>query len=266
MFDPIRVPERISRKVKGLKWASDNVGKSDSTVLIYDEMVLKIEKISRNSKHEILLLDWLDGKFPVPQIIEAETQDDNSFLLMSKVPGDMVCTGNSLLNMEDTVLALVDGLKMMWQIDITSCPCRNTVSDKLIQAKYFIENNLVDIDNFEPETLTTDGFKDVTDLYNYLEQNRPVEDLVFAHGDFSFPNIFVSGRNITGAIDWGNGGIADRWQDISVCYRALRKKYSKYALYSESDYLRYKELFFNKLGFEPNEEKARYFNLMDELF
>jgi len=229
-------------------------------------MVLKIEETSRSSRHEVKLLNWLDGKLPVPAIIEAETQYGYSFLLMSKMPGDMVCTGNSLENMEDTVRALVSGLKMMWQIDITKCPCKNTVAEKLVQAQYFIENNLVDIENFEPETLGPQGFSSIYDLFNYLEQNRPKEDLVFSHGDFSFPNIFVSGRGVTGLIDWGYGGVADRWQDIATCNRALRKKYSKYGLYSEKEYLKYKDLFFGELGLEPDEEKVRYFNLLDELF
>lgn len=81
--------------------------------------------------------------------------------------------------------------------DIAKCPFRNTVSEKLMQAKYFIDNNLVDTDNFEPETLSSDGFSDAADLINYLEQNRPMEDDVFSHGNYSFPNIFVSGSDIT---------------------------------------------------------------------
>ena len=62
MFDLSKLPESISKKIAGLKWTCDHVGMSDSTILIFDEMVLKIEKVSRSSKHEALLLGWLDGK------------------------------------------------------------------------------------------------------------------------------------------------------------------------------------------------------------
>lgn len=250
----------------GLKWNSDNIGKSGSTILLFDEMVLKIERITRNSEHEVKLLRWLEGKLPVPKIIEAENQDGYSFLLMSKLPGEMVCTGNSLRNMEETVTALANALKMIWQMNISDCPCRFTLSEKLTEAKHNIDNDLVDVSDFEPETLGTEGFSSITDLYNYLERNRPKEDLVFSHGDFTFANILISGSNVTGLVDWGNGGIADRWQDISLCYRALRKKYAKYALYSEREYQKYKSLFFQQLGVEPDEKKIRYFNLLDEFF
>ena len=266
MFDLSKLPEAISSKITDRKWDCDNIGMSASTILLFDEMVLKIEKISRSSKHERMLLGWLDGKLPVPKIIEAETRNGYSFLLMSKLPGEMSCSDNSLQNIENTVKALANGLKMLWQIDITNCPYSNVVSEKLIQAKYNIENDLVDIDNFEPETNGYEGFVGISDLYDYLDQHHPTEDLVFSHGDFCLPNVFISGCETTGFIDLGNGGIADRWQDIALCVRSLRHNHMEYSGYGENDYHKYKTLLFQELGIEPNEEKIRYYILLDELF
>ncbi|MCL2198479.1 MAG: aminoglycoside 3'-phosphotransferase [Defluviitaleaceae bacterium] len=266
MFDLNRLPEKISKKIAGLSRTHDDVGMSDSTILIFDEMVLKIEKASRSSEHEKLLLGWLDGKLPVPKIIEAITQDGYSFLLMSRLPGEMACADNSLHNIEDTIIALAKGLKMLWEINTVNCPCTSTVPDKLAQVKYDIENNLVDMDNFDVETFTTEGFADVVDLYNYLNSNRPSEDLVFSHGDYYLPNIFVSGRDITGFIDLGNGGISDRWQDIALCVRTLRSRHMRFANQGEEEYQKYKSLLFKELGIEPDEEKIRYFILLYEFF
>jgi len=42
---------------------------------------------------------------------------------------------------------------------------------KLIQAKYNIENNLLDTYNFKPETLCDDLFLNTNDLFNYLNLN-----------------------------------------------------------------------------------------------
>lgn len=266
MFDMKNIPQSIANKINSFTWSIDDIGMSDSTVLLFEEMVLKIEKISRSSNYERILLEWLADKLPVPKIIEAETKDGYSFLLMSKLPGEMSCSDNNLQNIESTVKALAKGLKMLWQIDIKDCPYSNAVSEKIIQAKHNIENNQVDIDDFNPETFTTEGFKDVPDLLSHLDQNRPDEDLVFSHGDFCLPNIFVSGCETIGFLDWGNGGIADRWQDIALCVRSLRHNCTEDGIYGEDEYLQYKALLFKELGIEPDEDKIRYFILLDELF
>ena len=266
MFDLGNLPAEISKKIAGLAYTSDDVGMSSSTILLFEKMVLKIERVSRSSKHERLLLNWLDGKVPVPKIIEAVTQDDCSFLLLSRLPGEMACSDNNLRNIEDTITALAKGLKMLWDIDISDCPCQSTVEDKLAQVKYDIDNNLVDMDNFDVETFTTEGFRDIHDLYNFLDQNRPGEDLVFSHGDYYLPNIFVSGREITGFIDLGNGGISDRWQDIALCVRTLRSRHMRFANRGEKEFAGYKSLLFDELGLEPDEERIRYFILLYEFF
>ncbi|MDD4493715.1 MAG: aminoglycoside 3'-phosphotransferase [Eubacteriales bacterium] len=266
MFDLNKLPKGISNKTKNLTWNCDDVGMSDSTVLLFDDMVLKVEKTGRSSEHERTLLGWLDDILPVPKIIAFEIQDGYSFLLMSKLLGEMACSDNSLRNMEDTIKALVNGLKMLWQIDITNCPFSNMVSDKIIQAKNNIENDLVDTEDFNPETFTVEGFSDVPDLFNWLDKNRPKEELVFSHGDFCLPNIFVSGCKTTGFLDWGCGGIADKWQDIALCVRSLRSNYMEYTGYGEEEYQKYKKLLFRELDIEPDEEKIRYYILLDELF
>lgn len=266
MFDLSKLPEDISKKITGLNWTCDEVGMSDSTIILFEEMVLKIEKTSRSSEHEKLLFGWLDGKLPVPKIIEAVTQDGYNFLLMSKLHGEMACSDKNLQNIENTIIALAKGLKMLWAINTTNCPCSSTLADKLSQVKHDIENDLVNMDNFDVETFTTEGFTDVLDLYNYLDRNRPVEDLVFSHGDYYLPNIFVAGCEIMGFLDIGNGGISDRWQDIALCVRTLRSRHMRFANRGEDEYQKYKSLLFNELGIEPDEEKIRYFILLYEFF
>ena len=266
MFDPDKLPESIKKRIAGLTWQGDDIGMSDSTIMLFDEMVLKIEKVSRSSEHEKLLLGWLDGKLPVPSIIAAKTQGAYSFLLMSRLSGEMACSDKNMRGIEDTVTALARGIKMLWEINIADCPCSNTIAEKLVQAEHNIANNLVDWDAFNPETLTTEGFEDVSDLLRYLDRNRPIEDLVFSHGDFCLPNVFTSGANVSGFLDWGSGGIADRWQDIALCVRSLWHNYTEDGLYGEAEYQKYKALLFQELGLTPDEEKIRYYILLDELF
>ena len=96
------------------------------------------------------------------------------------------------------------------------------------------------MDNLEEETLSSDGFTDLWDLYEYLVKNQPMPDPVFSHGDFCLPNIFVSDQKVTGFVDWGRGGVADRWQDIALCVRSLRHNSIEFGNYSEAEYERFK--------------------------
>lgn len=67
-------------------------------------------------------------------------------------------------------------------------------------------------------------------------------------------------RVVTGVIHIGNGGIADKWQDIALCVRSLG-----YNL-RHTEQQEYIDLLFSYLGIQPNEAKIRYFILLDELF
>ena len=61
-------------------------------------------------------------------------------------------------------------------------------------------------------------------LFKHLLANQPQdEELVFTHGDYCLPNIFLDPqlRRVNGFIDWGRAGIADRYQDLALAARSL---------------------------------------------
>src|SRR5574344_1542322 len=62
---------------------------------------------------------------------------------------------------------------------------------------------------------------------------------------------------LSGFIDLGRSGSADRWYDIAFCVRSI----SEYI--GEEQYV---ELFFDLLGIKPDWEKIKYYILLDELF
>ena len=45
---------------------------------------------------------------------------------------------------------------------------------------------------------------------------------MFVHGDFCLPNVFFADGKVSGFIDLGDAGIADRWYDIALGYRSLK--------------------------------------------
>ena len=154
---------------------------------------------------------------------------------------------------------------MLWSVDISGCPKYGNLDDVLKEARYRVENNLVDITDAEPETYGENGFENPTALIEWLENNKPVYEPVLSHGDFSLPNIFIEDGNISGFIDVGRTGVGDKWNDIAICYRSLKHNFDgTYGgkIYPDFD----PDMLFVALGIEPNWEKINFFLLLDELF
>lgn len=259
------LPEKIRRMVAEEGYKEDDLGMSGASVLIYGDKVLKVQECSAEARNEYQMLRYLQGKLPVPEVYFHETVDGKDYLLMNKCEGQMACAEEYMADPAMQCRLLADGLKKLWSIGISDCPSDQRLSRKLEQAKYNIENNLVDLDNVEPDTFGENGFRDPADLLGWLYANMPEEEPVISHGDYCLPNLFGVGGEVTGYIDLGRAGVADKWCDIALCYRSLSHNYS--GKYHGKTCAQYDDrLLFRELGIEPNWEKIRYYILLDELF
>lgn len=259
------LPEGIKKLVADETYKADDIGMSEASVLLFGDKVLKVQEYNAEAENEYRMMLYLQGKLPVPDIYTHETEGGKFWLLMGKCQGLMACAPEYMTNPEIQCKLLADGLKRLWSTDISDCPCDQRLTSKLEQARYNIEHGLVDLDNVEPDTFGEKGFRSPADLLQWLYANMPEEEPVLSHGDFCLPNIFGTGEAVTGYIDLGKTGIADKWCDIAICYRSLSHNYSgKYHGKAYSDYD--DMLLFRELGIEPDWEKIRYYILLDELF
>ncbi|HHV41510.1 MAG TPA: phosphotransferase [Clostridiaceae bacterium] len=98
-------------------------------------------------------------------------------------------------------------------------------------------------------------------MYDESIRTRPLdEDLVFTHGDYCLPNIVVSNDNLSGFIDLGRAGVADRHQDLALAARSLRHNMGSQGSGLTS-------LFFHEYGIRHiDSQKIHYYILLDELF
>ncbi|MBR6085002.1 MAG: tRNA (guanosine(37)-N1)-methyltransferase TrmD [Spirochaetales bacterium] len=100
----------------------ENIGRSDARVLIFDGMILKIQKEGKQSEREEEALKWLEGKLPVPRILACEHRDGRSYILMEKAKGRMLCDPVILNNRNRLTKTAAAALKMLWAVDICDCP------------------------------------------------------------------------------------------------------------------------------------------------
>lgn len=261
----ISIPGSIQKIIENKKYNVDNIGMSDSSVWLFADKVLKIQKADDVANNEYLMMKWLRGKLLVPEVLVHEKNNGKSYLLMSRISGVMACDDYYMNNSDLLMDLLVKAIRMLWEVDITDCPGGMNFDKKLEMAKYNVEHDLVDMENVQPDTFGEDGFKNPQELLDWLIQNRPEEDFVLSHGDFCLPNIFFLENNVSGFIDLGMSCVADRYQDLALCYRSLTDNFDgRYGggVHKGLD----TDRFFNKLGIEPDWKKIRYYILLDELF
>lgn len=259
------LPDSIRNAIGDSSYRLDDIGMSGSQVLIFEDKVLKIQPESSESHTELKMMAWLRGKISVPEVICHEQVDGCSFLLMSRMPGKMSCDISLINDPARLVDILCEGLTILWNTDISGCPCDATLDQHLAAAEYNVKNGLVDLENVEPETFGENGFQNPEELLEWLKANRPAEDLVLSHGDYCLPNVFANDSGVCGFIDLGRAGYADRYRDIAICYRSLKSNLrGDYGGHPPVEFDA--DMLFQRLGIEPDWEKIRYYILLDELF
>lgn len=261
----MELPASIRKLLGDKAYETDSMGLSQASVLLFPDCVLKVQTDSPEARTEAEMLRYLKGKVPVPAVLAHEVWRGNSYLLMERCPGEMACGENYLADPALLCRLLADGLKTLWAVDIRDCPSDQRLDYKLAQAACNVAHGLVDLENVEPETFGPNGFRDPAHLLEWLNTHRPAEEPVLSHGDYCLPNVFGQGGQVTGFIDLGRAGVGDKWCDIALCCRSLRGNFG--GQYGGVPYPGYDDaLFFQALGLEPDEEKIRYYILLDELF
>lgn len=261
----IYLPEKIKSLISDKSFTLDDIGMSGNQVLIFEDMVLKIEDSSTFVSEQIQLMRWLEGRISAPRVLAYEEENGKSYLLMSRMDGKMSCDTYYLEHPHLLMEALASGLKMLWEVDIKDCPRIRDLDTVLKKARFEVENELVDLDNVEPETFGEGGFESPKQLLEWLENNRPSFEPVFSHGDYCLPNVFLKDDKVNGFIDLDRAGVGDKWNDIALCYRSLKHNFD--GTYGGKIYKDFNpDMLFEVLGIEPDWEKIRYYTLLDELF
>ncbi len=250
----MQLPDCIARQVRGLPYTRNTVGCSRAELICFDgRLYCKREPAGPESRRERQMLAWLRGRLPVPELLAACEQDGFGYLLMTCAPGETAISDRLLRDPPALVRALAESLRLLWTLDVRDCPADATLSYKLAEAQRGIDGGLVDLDDFRENN---PGWTPQS-LLDRLSAERPAEQLVFTHGDFCLPNIFLRDGKPACYIDLGRAGVADRWQDIALCVRSLEFNLGSRA---------YTPLLYDCLEIEPDEQKRRYYTLLDELF
>ncbi len=258
MWQDYPFPVTIAEKTTGESFETDAVGRSDSAVLLFANKVLKIEKTSSVSDNEYAVLQWLDGKLRAPRVLAFARENGFNYLLMTKLAGKMAFDAG--LTPEEVSAKLAEGLRLLRNTEASDCPKTRDFRTVLQEAKQRMDSG--ELEGLSPQTAE---FADFASLYDYLTAHIPQEALVFSHGDYCLPNVFLSGDGI-GFLDLGSACVADKDQDVFMCLWSMRYNFVTLGGMTEEKFEACKQIFFEALGEPENEEKLRFHGLLDEFF
>lgn len=260
----MRQPPEIVRHTAGKDFTMDETGLSGASIAIYDDMVLKSEPVSEESENHTAMLRWLDGRINAPRIIETDVLGGWRWTLMSRIRGEVACAETYRTDPHRLVQELASVLRSLWDIDITGCPVDQSPDAKLSRASKTVESGGVNMELVDPAAFGEGGFSSPAELLHWLESNKPPFEPVLTHGDFCLPNVFLHDWRLAGLLDLGRSGLGDKWTDIAICWRTLRDNFGGHCGDTVPGF--HPDELFDALGMEKDEERLRYYLLMDELF
>ena len=257
------IPDSIAAILGSRAGTVDELGRSRAQVVIFEDYVLKIRPENGWDTADTQVLRWLAGKAPVPQVAAHAVQDGMDWLLMTRMKGKVLCDPSVMEKPTLLLDCMAEALHALWAVPVENCPFERTVKANLANAEATILAGRFDASDSEPETFGPGGFENPEALLAWLKDHLPPQDRAVTHGDFCLPSLFTGGKRCTGFIDVGNVGAADRWMDLALGWRSLKHNsdghYGKVWPDIDPDDL------FRAAGVPKDEEKLRYYILLDEL-
>jgi kanamycin kinase len=211
------IPSELRTMLAGHPWQKTTIGHSGMHVMHIKNGYLKVARRGQVRGDKLLAekarIEWLKGRLPVPQVLYYGTNVLYEYLFITEIAGVMAMNPLVSDNMSELIHLLAQGLHMVHAVDKRTCPFERPIQPRLDAIQQNIIKGRIDAEKFEREH---DGISP-QQWYEQLERLRPAsDDLVFSHGDFCLPNILIDPErmHINGFIDWEQGAVADRHEDL----------------------------------------------------
>jgi kanamycin kinase len=270
------VPEALRRRYPDHSWLPVTWGVARAGVWRLDGAPPLFVKIATHSAHrdsgfhlgaEAQRLAWFATMgVPAPEIIDAGRDDRNEWLITRAAPGRTAADPWPEARRTAVVDALADAALAMHALPVAGCPFDRSLAVTVPDALHAANAGLIDLADLDAERRDWSRQR----LVDTLLATRPrTEDLVVCHGDFCLPNVLLDpvSLRLTGLVDVGRAGLADRYQDLALITRSLSTEInSQYGMrYAERFLQRYAAL--STVGDDGIDRgRIAFYRLLDEFF
>ena len=92
------IPAAIQALLPQHPGEENSIGLSGAQVVMYEDCVLKVQPDTGNAANEGIMLRFLKGRLPVPEVLAEAVQGGMRYLLMTRLRGRMLCDETFLDN------------------------------------------------------------------------------------------------------------------------------------------------------------------------
>ena len=196
---------------------------------------------------------WAVAYLPVPTVVALEQEGGTTILLTEALPGRDATHPLWRDDVGALVAAFGRGLRAFHDaVGEEWCPFRFETGQALEHVRRRMHAEDIDPGGFHEDHRHLSPAAALAEL----EAAAPVdEDLVVCHGDYCPPNVLLRDFEVTGYVDLGELGAADRWWDVatggwSTCWN-----------FGEQ----FEPLFYESYGIMPDPVRIRFFRLLYDL-
>ncbi len=196
---------------------------------------------------------WAAPYLAVPTVVACERIGATTVLLTEALPGLDATHHTWRAALPGLVAALGRGLRAFHDaVGEEWCPFRFDVSRALEHVRSRVGSGQVGPACFHEAHAHLTPVAALAEL----EATAPAEeDLVVCHGDYCAPNVLLEHGRVTGFVDLGELGVADRWWDVAVGAWSVGWNFGE-AL---------EPLFYESYGVEPDPDRIRFYRLLYDL-
>ncbi|GAA0940271.1 aminoglycoside O-phosphotransferase APH(3'')-Ib [Kribbella koreensis] len=229
-----------------------------------DELIAerdRVEWLAGTSVRGARVLDWIEwseGAGGADGSGGARGADGSrgAALLTSAVPG---VAAVELPWSEKLVAGFADALRAVHSLPVESCPFLRPLPDVIAQAEDVVRRGAVNPDFLREDVQAVPPAELLARIHAEAPEiaAKAACDLVVCHGDACLPNFLFdpSTLELTGVIDVGRLGVADRYTDLSLIPAQLHDEWSVDA-----------SAFFAAYGLpEPDAQRLAFYLLLDPL-
>jgi kanamycin kinase len=176
---------------------------------------LKVYHLSlgRELEAERERLNWAFPRLLVPRVLTYGVESEQEWLLTAGLPGVTGLDASLRAAPARLVRQLGESLRQLHAVPVDGCPFEHRLDKDVDLAERRVAAGLVEAQEFNAD------HRDLTPeaALARLRTLRPAtEDLVVCHGDYCVPNVLFENGGVSGYVDLGHLGVADRWSDLAV--------------------------------------------------